>query len=47
MPKVNQIITEAKKWLGTVQGTAKHKNLVDAYNSISPKPRGYTPQNDG
>ncbi|HZK42711.1 MAG TPA: CHAP domain-containing protein [Syntrophomonadaceae bacterium] len=42
MTTANQIITEARKWIGVKQGTAKHKNLVDAYNSISPKPRGYT-----
>lgn len=42
MTTANQVIKEARKWIGTKQGTAKHKNLVDAYNSISPKPRGYT-----
>ena len=42
MTTVDRVLSEARKWIGTKQGTAKHKSLVDAYNSISPKPRGYT-----
>lgn len=42
MITAKQIIEEAKKWLGVVQGTSRHKQIIDGYNSISPKPRGYT-----
>ena len=42
MTTANQVITEAKKWIGTVQGSSGHKKLVNLYNSVSPKPRGYT-----
>lgn len=31
----------ASKYIGTKQGTKKHKEIVDTYNSISPLPRGY------
>lgn len=39
---VNQIIQEARKWLGTVQGSAGHKQIIDGYNSVRPLPVGYT-----
>lgn len=32
---------EAASWLGVNEGTAKHKDLVAAYNAISPLPAGY------
>ena len=35
------VVTEAKKFLGVIQGTTAHKNLIDTYNSISPLPVGY------
>lgn len=31
----------AKTWIGTKQGTQKHKQIIDGYNTIKPLPRGY------
>ncbi|OQO78589.1 hypothetical protein BH745_09195 [Enterococcus gallinarum] len=37
----NTILTEARKYLGTVMGTTPHKNIVDKYNATKPLPVGY------
>ncbi|MGH1818000.1 CHAP domain-containing protein [Enterococcus casseliflavus] len=37
----NTILTEARKYLGTVMGTTSHKNIVDKYNATKPLPVGY------
>lgn len=34
-------IETARAYLGTVEGTPKHKSIVAAYNAIKPLPRGY------
>lgn len=39
---MEQVLNEARKWIGVKQGSAKHRELVNAYNSVSPKPRGHT-----
>lgn len=39
---VNNIIKKAIEYLGANEGGAKHKEIIDGYNTISPKPRGYT-----
>lgn len=41
MTTVNQILNKAKSYIGTVQGDAKHKAIVDKYNSVKPLPVGY------
>lgn len=38
---VNTVLTEARKYLGTVMGTTSHKNIVDKYNATKPLPVGY------
>ncbi|MEQ7139378.1 CHAP domain-containing protein [Enterococcus casseliflavus] len=37
----NTVLTEARKYLGTVMGTTSHKNIVDKYNATKPLPVGY------
>lgn len=37
----NQIITQAKKWLGLRESTGSHKVIIDTYNSHKPRARGY------
>ena len=32
----------AAKWLGTKEGSADHRRILDIYNGIRPLPRGYT-----
>lgn len=34
----------AAKWLGTKEGSADHRRILDIYNSIRPLPRGYAMQ---
>lgn len=36
--KINK---EAKKWIGVVEGSKKHKQIIDEYNKIKPLPQGY------
>lgn len=38
------VIQEAKKWLGANKWSAKHKQIIDGYNAVSPLPRGYAVQ---
>lgn len=41
MTTVKQILDKARNYLGTVQGDAKHKAIIDKYNSVKPLPLGY------
>lgn len=41
MTTVTQILNKAKSYIGTVQGDAKHKAIIDKYNSVKPLPVGY------
>ena len=36
-----QYVSKAESYLGTKQGSAKHEEIVAAYNSYLPHPRGY------
>ena len=36
-----RVVKEAVKWLGTMEGTLEHKEIVDTYNSQGKLPRGY------
>lgn len=36
-----QLITHLKKYLGVTKGSLKHKQLIDQYNSVLPRPQGY------
>ena len=36
-----EMIETARMYLGTKEGSAKHKKLIDTYNSITPLPHGY------
>ena len=36
-----KVLSEARKWLGATKYSAKHKQIVDGYNSVSPRPVGY------
>lgn len=38
--RLNAALTAAK-WLGTKEGSADHRRILDIYNSIRPLPRGY------
>lgn len=38
----NAFINKAMQYLGTREGSDKHKEIIDAYNAYSGKPRGYT-----
>lgn len=38
---VNNILNEARKYLGVTQGSPEHKMIVDTYNSVKPLPSGY------
>ena len=39
---LNNVLSIAQSYLGVEMGSAEHKKIVDAYNSINPKPVGYT-----
>ena len=39
---LNNILSIAQSYLGVEMGSAEHKKIVDAYNSVNPKPVGYT-----
>lgn len=41
MTKVSTILAKAQSYLGTKQGDAKHKAIIDKYNSVKPLPLGY------
>ncbi|EMF0378993.1 SH3 domain-containing protein [Enterococcus hirae] len=38
---VEQILTEARKYIGVTQGSAEHHSIVNTYNSVKPLPQGY------
>lgn len=35
------LVDTARSYLGAVRGDAKHREIIDTYNSILPRPRGY------
>lgn len=37
---VNTILNEARKYIGTLEGSAQHYHILDVYNSIEPIPQG-------
>ena len=39
---LNKVLDIARKHMGVEMGTREHKKIVDAYNSVDPKPVGYT-----
>ena len=39
---LNNVLSIAQSYLGVEMGSAEHKRIVDAYNSVNPKPVGYT-----
>ena len=43
---LNKVLDIARKYLGVETGTREHKKIVDAYNSVDPKPVGYTAKYD-
>lgn len=39
---MNDFVAYAKKYIGVVQGSTKHRNIINAYNTeVKPLPRGY------
>ena len=43
---LNKVLDIARKYMGVETGTREHKKIVDAYNSVDPKPVGYTAKYD-
>ena len=43
---INKILDIARSYLGVETESAGHKKIVDAYNSVNPKPVGYTANYD-
>jgi len=39
---LSNVLSIAQSYLGVEMGSAEHKKIVDAYNSVNPKPLGYT-----
>ena len=39
---LSNVLSIAQSYLGVEMGSAEHKKIVDAYNSVNPKPVGYT-----
>ena len=39
---LQKVLDVARKYMGVETGTREHKKIVDAYNSVDPKPVGYT-----
>ena len=39
---LNNVLSIAQSYLGVEMGSGQHKKIVDAYNSVNPKPVGYT-----
>ena len=39
---LNKVLDIARSYLGVETGSREHKKIVDAYNSVDPKPVGYT-----
>ena len=39
---LNNVLSIAQSYLGVEMGSAEHKKIVDAYNSVNPRPVGYT-----
>ena len=38
----NQMVAQARSWLGCKESDGSHKRIIDVYNSHTPKARGYT-----
>lgn len=36
-----QMLDQAKRWLGCKESDGSHKQIIDCYNTITPRPRGY------
>ena len=43
---LNRVLDIARSYLGVETGSREHKKIVDAYNSVDPKPVGYTAKYD-
>ena len=43
---LNRVLDIARSYLGVETGSKEHKKIVDAYNSVDPKPVGYTAKYD-
>ena len=43
---LNRVLDIARSYLGVETGSKEHKKIVDAYNSVNPKPAGYTAKYD-
>ena len=43
---LNRVLDIARSYLGVETGSKEHKKIVDAYNSVNPKPLGYTAKYD-
>lgn len=41
MGTLNDFIKKAQSFIGVKEGTAKHREIIDKYNTLSPLPRGY------
>ena len=39
---LNRVLDIARNYMGVETGSAEHKKIVDEYNSVDPKPVGYT-----
>ena len=42
MTNLNKVLDIARNYMGVETGSAEHKKIVDEYNSVDPKPVGYT-----
>ena len=36
-----QILSQARSWLGAKEGSSTHHHIIDVYNAHTPLPRGY------
>jgi len=43
---LQKVLDIARSYLGVETGSSEHKKIVDAYNSVNPKPLGYTANYD-
>lgn len=41
MTTISEILNKARSYIGVVQGDAKHKAIINKYNSVKPWPVGY------
>ena len=37
----NEVVRQARSWLGRKEADGSHREIIDLYNSIRPLPRGY------